>query len=94
LKSNFGLLLKIKLIFGYRMEKTQVEEKVAPKHAKLATEEEGKKEEVEIVDNKYAANLVSPFLNQLKSWENEDDFSIPDDILENIKNELGFIKPS
>ena len=49
---------------------------------------------VEIVDNKYAANLVSPFLNQLKSWENEDDFSIPDDILENIKNELGFIKPS
>ena len=60
----------------------------------MATEEEGKKEEVEIVDNKYAANLVSPFLNQLKSWENEDDFSIPDDILENIKNELGFIKPS
>ena len=76
------------------MEKTPEEEKVAPKHAKLATEEEGKKEEVEIVDNKYAANLVSPFLNQLKSWENEDDFSIPDDILENIKNELGFIKPS
>ena len=68
------------------MEKTPEEEKVAPKHAKLATEEEGKKEEVEIVDNKYAANLVSPFLNQLKSWENEDDFSIPDDILENIKN--------
>ena len=76
------------------MEKAPVEEKVAPKHAKLATEEEGKKEEVEIVDNKYAANLVSPFLNQLKSWENEDDFSIPGDILENIKNELGFIKPS
>ncbi len=44
--------------------------------------------------NKYAANLVSPFLNHLKSWESEDDFSIPDDILENIKNELGFIKPS
>jgi hypothetical protein len=60
----------------------------------LATEEEGNKEEVEIVNNKYAANLVHPFLNQLKSWENEDDFSIPDDILENIKNELGFIKPS
>ena len=76
------------------MENKPVEKKVAPKHAKLATEEEGKKEEVEIVDNKYAANLVSPFLNQLKSWENEDDFSIPDDILENIKNELGFIKPS
>lgn len=60
----------------------------------MVAEEEGKKDEVEIVDNKYAANLVSPFLNHLKSWENEDDFSIPDDIIENIKNELGFIKPS
>ena len=76
------------------MENKPVEKKVVPKHAKLATEEEGNKKEVEIVNNKYAANLVSPFLNQLKSWENEDDFSIPDDILENIKNELGFIKPS
>ena len=76
------------------MENKPVEKKVAPKDAKLATEEERNKEEVEIVNNKYAANLVSPFLNYLKSWENEDDFFIPDDILENIKNELGFIKPS
>ena len=76
------------------MENKPLEENLAPKHSKLVTEEEGKKEEVEIVENKYAANLVSPFLNHLKSWENEDDFSIPDDIIENIKTELGFIKPS
>ena len=76
------------------MDNKPDEEKVVAKHDELLKEETGKKEEVEIVENKYAANLASPFLNQLKSWENEDDFSIPEDIIENIKNELGFIKPS
>ena len=52
--------------------------------------DEEKEDEVGIVENKYAENLASPFLKQLKSWENENDFSIPEDIIENIKMNQDF----
>jgi hypothetical protein len=90
----FFLIINNKIIFGYKMENNTEETIVTPKHTELVLEEEGKKDEVEIVDNKFAENLASPFINRLKSWENEADFSIPEDIVNNIKNELGFIKPS
>ncbi len=70
------------------MESKQEKEKLEPEDAKFIYGEKGKFQVIEIVDNKFASNLASPFINRLKSWENEDDFSIPNDIIENIEYEL------
>jgi hypothetical protein len=49
---------------------------------------------VEVVENKYMKNnFVSPFINQKKSWEDEE-YSLPDDLKSNIIDVLGFKKPS
>jgi hypothetical protein len=45
---------------------------------------------VEVVENKYMKNnFVSPFINQKKSWEDEE-YSLPDDLKSNIIDVLGF----
>lgn len=49
---------------------------------------------VEIVQNKFIKQTASPFINHQKSWDNEDHFKIPEDIQNNIVDNLGFIKPS
>jgi hypothetical protein len=38
-------------------------------------------------------NFVSPFINQKKSWEDEE-YKLADDIKVNITDVLGFSKPS
>jgi hypothetical protein len=38
-------------------------------------------------------NFVSPFINQKKSWE-DDEYKLPEDIKTNIIDVLGFTKPS
>lgn len=37
---------------------------------------------------------ASPFINQQRSWDDEDVFAIPSEIRKGIIEELGFLKPS
>ena len=69
-------------------EETEV---VAPKHEVLK-QEQG--EDVEILQNKFTKNIVSPFINHQKAWDDEEHFKIPDDLQKGITQSLGFIKPS
>jgi ATP-dependent RNA helicase DDX19/DBP5 len=50
--------------------------------------------EVELVKNEYTKNIANPCINQKKDWDNEDDFTIPKDIVKNIQDNLKFVKPS
>lgn len=65
----------------------------AAKKAFIATEK-GEKEEVQLMQFKNVKQRASPFINMQKSWEDEDQFPIPKDILKGIVEELGFIRPS
>ena len=67
------------------------EEPVGPKHAELK-QEQG--EDVEIMQNKFTKNIVSPFINHQKAWDDEEHFKIPEDLQKGITQSLGFIKPS
>lgn len=60
-----------------------------PKHKEL---QKGK-DEVELVENKYTKQVASPFINETKSWDDEN-LSIPDDIKFNLIDNLKFEKPS
>ena len=51
-------------------------------------------EEVELTQNKWIANVASPFLNKSKDWDDKEAFGIPEDIAKNIVDELGFKFPS
>ena len=65
------------------MEKTEEESKVGdggPKHSQITET----KDEVEIVENKHIKNTASPFINETKSWDDEN-LTIPEDIKNNIK---------
>lgn len=64
------------------------------KHETLQETGKDQQDEVELVKNKFSKNLASPFISRGKSWENEEHFQIPKDILQNIIDELGFQKPS
>ena len=47
-----------------------------------------------MIENKYMKkNFVSPFINQKKSWEDEE-YNLPADLKSNIIYVLGFQKPS
>lgn len=73
------------------------EEKKNPesKHEKLQEDAgKGVTNEVELIQNKYTQNVAQPFISSTKVWEDDEQFNIPDDILQNIINELGFKKPS
>lgn len=65
--------------------------KVAPKHEQLQDEDNA---EVKISENKYVKNIASPFINQQKAWDDENDFQISPELIRGITEELGFIKPS
>jgi len=64
---------------------------VGPKHAALANEAE---EGAELIENRHTKNVSSVFINQRKAWDDENDFTIPPEIIRGITDELGFIKPS
>lgn len=49
--------------------------------------------EVELIVNKHTRNIASPFINQSKSWDDEE-LAIPEQLKKNIIEELGFQKPS
>ena len=70
---------------------TQGETTEAPKHQTLAKDEG---ENVELIQNKFSKNVASPFVNQQKSWDDEEQFKIPIEIQKGITQELGFLKPS
>ena len=48
---------------------------------------------MEIMQNKHTRNVISPFINQSKSWDDED-LSILPDLKKGIIEGLGFLKPS
>ena len=48
----------------------------------------------ELIENQHVKNVSSPFINQRKSWDDENDFQIPAELIRGITEELGFIKPS
>ena len=48
-----------------------------PKHTALAKDEG---ENVELIQNKFSKNVASAFINQQKSWDDEDLFKIPEEI--------------
>jgi hypothetical protein len=74
--------------------KPEEEQKATQKHEKLVEDENPHNiTEVEAVKNKYTENIVSPFISQSKSWDQEQ-FGIPEDIQKNIVEKLGFVKPS
>lgn len=46
------------------------------------------------MQNNFTKNLMSPFINQTRSWDDDEHFRIPDELKKGITNELGFLKPS
>ncbi len=69
------------------------EAKIGKKHAALVKDKEEGVEEVEIMQNKHTKNVTSPFINQSKSWDDEE-LNIPADLKKGIIEQLGFLKPS
>jgi hypothetical protein len=65
-------------------------EEITKKHETLQEATKDTADEVELVKNKFSKNLASPFISRGKSWDNEEHFQIPKDILQNIIDELGF----
>ena len=66
---------------------------VGPKHQNLANDKDGA--EVEKMNNRHTRNILSPFINQQKSWDGpENEFEISPELIRGIVEELGFIKPS
>ena len=63
---------------------------VEPKHKDL---QEDKKDEVELVVNQHTKNVACPFINQTKSWDDEE-LNLSDDIKHNLIDILKFEKPS
>ena len=63
------------------------------KHEALAKDNDGA--ETELMENRHTRNIMSPFINQQKSWDGpENEFAIPPELIRGIVEELGFIKPS
>jgi ATP-dependent RNA helicase DDX19/DBP5 len=76
-----------------QQEKKEEKKVEKQKHFNLAEEKKDVIDEIEIVDNKYIKNEMSPFINNDRDWDNKEDFTIPDDIKDNLIN-MGFKKPS
>ena len=49
---------------------------------------------IELIKNDHTKNIASPFINHKKSWESDESFQIPKDLIKNIEDNLGFKKPS
>lgn len=64
---------------------------IVPKHVEIA---ETVGESAELIENRHTRNITSHFINQRKSWDDENDFQINADLVRGITQELGFIKPS
>lgn len=75
------------------MESNPQPEEVQQKHDKLV-EDKNTIDEVEVVKSKWIANIASPFLKKSKSWDDETIWKIPEDIRNNIVDNLGFLCPS
>lgn len=52
-----------------------------------------KDEAVALMPNKFTKNISSPFINQQKSWDDDELFTIPKEIQDGLV-EYGFLKPS
>lgn len=50
--------------------------------------------QIELIKNNHTKNIASPFINHKKSWESEESYQIPKDLIKNIEDNLGFKKPS
>lgn len=70
------------------------EEETKQKHEQLDEINKDATDQVELIKNKFTDNIASPFINQSKSWSDETQFQIPEDIRRNIEDELNFVKPS
>jgi ATP-dependent RNA helicase DDX19/DBP5 len=51
-------------------------------------------EGVELMKLKNVKQKASPFINQQRSWDDDEHFTIPADLQKGIVEELGFNKPS
>ena len=85
--------MKIEEKIEEKKEEKKEVKKEEQKHYNLAEEKKDVIDEIEIVDNKYIKNEMSPFINNDRDWDNKDHFNIPDDIKDNLIN-MGFKKPS
>ena len=74
-------------------EEIEEEKKADKKHYNLKEDKDKGIHEVELIQNKHTRNIASPFINQSKSWDDEE-LAIPADLKKNIIEELGFLKPS
>lgn len=72
-------------------EEVKGDDPVAPKHEELKANAD---ETVELMQNTHTRNITSPFINQKKAWDDENDFTIAPELVRGITEELGFIKPS
>ena len=76
-------------------ERKAAQAEVPQKHVRLVDEDaRDVVNTVELLENKYTQNVAQPFISQSKCWDDEDTFAMPDDIQQNIINNLGFKKPS
>lgn len=50
--------------------------------------------QIELIKNNHTKNIASPFINHKKTWESEESYQIPQDLIKNIEDSLGFKKPS
>jgi superfamily II DNA/RNA helicase len=49
---------------------------------------------IELIKNNHTKNIASPFINHKKTWQSEESYQIPQDLIKNIEDNLGFKKPS
>jgi len=49
---------------------------------------------IELIKNNHTKNIASPFINHKKTWHSEESYQIPQDLIKNIEDNLGFKKPS
>ena len=73
----------------------KVDGPVKPKHDQLVEDDPTQTTtHVELIQNKFTENVTSPFISKSNIWEDKEVFDMPEDLLSNIVNELGFKKPS
>ena len=54
---------------------------IAPKHEQIA---DTAGESAELIENRHTRNITSHFINQRKSWDDENDFQINPDLVRGI----------
>lgn len=64
-----------------------------PAKKQYVTASKDEEETIELLNLK-SKQRASPFLHKQRTWEDEDHYAIPKDILKGIVEELGFLSPS